>query len=318
MPSFDVVDYSLRPNKNVFRKLMLGTLQALDGIYPIGSYRYVGMGSMWFTDFVLFHRALGLSDMISIERHAPDRAAFNKPFDCVTVEKGETTKVLPDLSLEEKKAIVWLDFDSPFVGSSALDDLDIVSRLLPAGSVLVVTVNAVAECLDQAKDADENDLSREEALRGYAANLVPTNLGTDDLSTKQYPALVARILRAAIRHSLVSAGRSEKFHDLFGFTYKDGQRMLAVGGLIDGADSAKTLADNEVCKNEFVQAEPFEISVPLLTPREKAKLDQHHPRAAPIVRSQASRQLGFKLRQPQLDSFHRFYRHYPLFGEIVS
>ena len=168
------------------------------------------------------------------------------------------------------------------------------------------------------KDADGNELTPEEVLRDYAGTFVPTALEKDDLS-KRFPATAARIIRTAVRHDLVSSGRSEQFHDIFGLTYKDGsQGMLAVAGLLADADVAQELADRDVCDSQFVQDQPFEIAVPLLTPREKATLDQHHPRPDPVMASRALRQLGFKLQQKQLDSFHRYYRHYPLFGEIVS
>jgi hypothetical protein len=40
---------------------------------PVDEYVYVGFGSVWFQDFILFHRHLGMRDMISIERDADAR-----------------------------------------------------------------------------------------------------------------------------------------------------------------------------------------------------------------------------------------------------
>ncbi len=81
-PSFKTINYSIRPNKNVERKLIIEFLSALEQKFHISNYRYIGFGSMWFTDFILMHKALQINDMISIEESKSNekRAEFNKPF----------------------------------------------------------------------------------------------------------------------------------------------------------------------------------------------------------------------------------------------
>src|SRR5713226_5987155 len=99
MPVAERLNYSLRPNKNVERKLMAGVLRALMPEIPIGESRYIGMGSLWFVDFVLFHRVLGITDMVSVERDLVDRARFNQPYDCVVVREGDIGAVLTQLAI---------------------------------------------------------------------------------------------------------------------------------------------------------------------------------------------------------------------------
>src|SRR5260370_29402546 len=108
------VNYLLRPNKNVERKLIIDGLKALRMKFGIDAYTYVGMGSMWFVDFIMAHKELGIRRMFTIEREPAyvDRARFNKPYDCVTVSPGESTMVLPDLGLEGQRVLVWLDYNS--------------------------------------------------------------------------------------------------------------------------------------------------------------------------------------------------------------
>jgi hypothetical protein len=66
MPSFDAVNYSLRPSKSIQRQLVFAGVRALqDSLDP--AQVYVGFGSIWFTDFVMAHKMLRIDDMVSIE-----------------------------------------------------------------------------------------------------------------------------------------------------------------------------------------------------------------------------------------------------------
>ena len=90
--SFDVVNYSLRPNKNIERKLIFESLRMMDNIFDFSSYRYVGMGSLWFVDFILAHKMLHINNMVSIEMPEYEkRVEFNKPYNCINIEPGDTT-----------------------------------------------------------------------------------------------------------------------------------------------------------------------------------------------------------------------------------
>jgi hypothetical protein len=81
MASYEKFDYSIRPNKRTQRKMIFDALARYIAVFPRARFRYVGFGSMWFTDFLYAHRRLGLNSLTSIEK--PDgfrRAAFNRPF----------------------------------------------------------------------------------------------------------------------------------------------------------------------------------------------------------------------------------------------
>ena len=85
-PSFRKIDYSVRPAKHAERKMLLEIFRHFSVFAPMREYRYVGLGSVWFSDFQLFHRALGIPDMISIERekNAEARIRKNIPFAAIT------------------------------------------------------------------------------------------------------------------------------------------------------------------------------------------------------------------------------------------
>lgn len=108
--SYEKINYSLRPAKNIERKMLCETLQRLSFIQKLEKYRYIGFGSTYFSDFNLLHRLLGISKMISIEKDKKnkDRFEFNKPFSCIEMKFGSSNEVLPMLKWKEP-SIVWVD-----------------------------------------------------------------------------------------------------------------------------------------------------------------------------------------------------------------
>jgi hypothetical protein len=96
--SFRRIDYSLRPAKHAERRMLCDIFRRLRPFGRIEDYVYVGFGSVWFSDFALFHRALGIKRMISIEQAetARDRIEANKPFQ-IPVIYNQSTNVLPTL-----------------------------------------------------------------------------------------------------------------------------------------------------------------------------------------------------------------------------
>ena len=65
-PSFEKFNYSLRPAKNIERKMFCEVFARLSRISPLRSYRYIGFGANTFVDFTLFHQRLGITDMVTL------------------------------------------------------------------------------------------------------------------------------------------------------------------------------------------------------------------------------------------------------------
>jgi len=99
MPSFDVVNYSLRPSKSVQRQVVFEGVRRLQSVLDWAGLVYVGFGSIWFTDYVMAHKLLGIDDMVSIESDEIGyrRAVFNSPYATVRVLQGLASEVLPTL-----------------------------------------------------------------------------------------------------------------------------------------------------------------------------------------------------------------------------
>ena len=141
MASFEKVNYALRPAKAVERKMLCECFRRLSQIARVDSYRYVGFGSTYFSDFTLIHRALGITDLVSIERETNKKERFelNRPYGSINLMFGESTELLPELDWQPR-TIMWLDYDGK-LNADVLADIGTFCRSCTAGSVLVVSVN---------------------------------------------------------------------------------------------------------------------------------------------------------------------------------
>jgi hypothetical protein len=315
MPSFDVVNYSLRPNKSVERKIVFSGLQAISKVIDLGPYRYMGLGSLWFVDYVMAHRLLGISSMISIERDSIGikRAEFNRPLGCITVVAGESTVVIPTLNLSDRPSITWFDYDSSIDGP-VLEDLALLVPKCAPNSILIVTINAKKDELP-AKEESGAEVDPETSLRRIAGDLVPTPLPARRMQPRHYPKLLCEILANQLQSRTVNSGRPETFVKLFDLAYADSTPMVTVGGILAAPDRLATV-------NQLVASDTWEgmaddiISIPPLTTKEKMALDRMMPAPEPPTVDRVHK-AGFALKAEQIKTYHRYYRHYPMFAEYL-
>src|SRR5687768_13986003 len=96
-PSYQKFNYRLRPAKNIERKMMSELFERLQHFAPLREYQYVGFGSIYFADYALFHKRLGIGRMISIEGNVKDeeRVRFNSPYRFIDIRMGLSFEVLP-------------------------------------------------------------------------------------------------------------------------------------------------------------------------------------------------------------------------------
>ena len=114
--------------------MLLHAFQALsERGFPVSNYRYTGMGAVFYTDFILFHRYLHIQKLWSVETCTgiSRRLQYNKPFECVELFEREVGCVVPMLSAEEQH-ILWLDYDK-VLDRDVLDDVRKASARLSRG-----------------------------------------------------------------------------------------------------------------------------------------------------------------------------------------
>lgn len=315
MSSSHSVNYSIRPNKTIERKVVFSCLVELARTFPISDYRYIGMGSMWFVDFLLAHKALRITRMTSMERYGfpSDRARFNVPLGCIDVEDGDSTLILPRLSLSKAPVLAWLDYDGS-LNSSALADIVILVDQSAVNSILIVTINARKESLP-ANDENDETLTDEQRVRRFVGDLLPVPVDPRSFQPKNYPKLVCKILEDRFQRAIVNSGRREVFVKLFDIVYADGPPMATIGGiLVDQAQAAmvQTLASSD----EWEGMPNDAINAPALTIKEKITLDRLLPSNTALEASEIEA-TGLKLKPEQVEAYRRFYRQYPIFGEFA-
>lgn len=311
--SFEKINYSVRPNKAVERRLLIQLLAVLDKRTDIdlASYRYLGFGSIWFVDFSLVHRVLGIEDLLSIEavRSREKRVDFNRPFDCVKVKLGTYSENLPSLTWE-KKQLIWLDYDGVLT-AEMFSDLQQTVTQVASKSMIFISVNANPA---QLKEAGDND-AQEVRIRDIVgpANL-PSN-AAGRMGLNYFQGLVGEIWKNAFENA-VAARPGFTFVPLVNIGYSDGVPMVTYGGIILSDEDAAGFSMATVEEFAYLaDPEQLLLSVPHLTPREKLRFDQLVPVRGTATVKTVRKKLGFELKDREIESYIRYYLHYPLYGE---
>ncbi len=165
-----------------------------------------------------------------------------------------------------------------------------------------------------AKNENDTEIEPETSLRQIAGDLVPTPLPPKRLAPRNYPKLLAEILANQFHSATLKSGRPEPFIKLFDLVYSDGTPMVTVGGIVAATEIAGAI-NSLVEDGGWEGFVPDPIAVPPLTTKEKLTLDRMMPSANPPT-TREMHALGFHLRQEQIDTYHRHYLHYPMFGEL--
>jgi len=313
--SYEKFNYLLRPSKQVERKLFIEILHALKSDdYPIQDYTYLGFGSIFYADFILFHKYLYIDKMVCVERDPIERRMkFNKPFGFIKLFMRSASELIPRIR-RNTRYIVWLDYDRP-LDSELLQDIDGFIQVLAPGSILLATVEAEPRLTTEGfDDLSAKDRSRE-LLKLYSrefSSLVRHEIRAPNLTRNELPKLVSRILIGQVSRSLLSR-KGLDFIQLFNFCYADGAQMLTLGGIIDRPAAARRRPLQRLFRHAHVRTseEPEVISVPPLTVREKHWIDTNSLR--PI----AARARRLDLDEKLMKNYEKYYRHYPTYFESM-
>jgi hypothetical protein len=307
-PSYVEINYNLRPRKNIQRKMLAEVFRRL----PFGtleSYRYVGLGSTYFTDFALFHKELGIRNMVSIEKEIEDAARFrfNRPYQCIRLEFGHTNLVLPTLPWRTK-TILWLDYDYKLDASVLTDIRHFCANARP-GSVIVVTSDASPDSGDRVTLLRKR-LGRER----IPADVTHSSLAEWGTAAAYQRIITNEVLQLLSERSEIEPTRLKlRYKQLFNFRYSDGKAMMAtVGGVVYLEGQAKVLERCHLEKHfRFVRTsqEAFLIEAPNLTFRELHFLDSQLPVSDP------SRVRCGPISTEDVKRYASVYRYFPRFTE---
>lgn len=308
--SFEKFSYLLRPSKQVERKLMIEALHWLSaGGFHFREYRYLGLGSVYYADFLLFHRYLYLHKMTCVEAAPiPRRMEFNRPLKCIELKMGLLSEYLPQLRREEKH-FAWLDYDSG-VSFEMLADVAGIVQVVAEESIVVITADARPKLPDSLSGEwdDLNESGRAKRLLAHYREVLGPGIAPGMLSKAEFPGLVAKTLRSRLEGA--ARARGLLFFHLFNFSYADGAPMISVGGILGDKVTREKLKRSGILKWPFLGGSdlPLSISVPQLTHRERTWLEQNMP---------GKGSGAFELEDAELKNFKKFARYYPNYVEAI-
>ena len=232
-PNFESINYNLRAAKNVERKMLCEAFNRLTALDDIKNYRYVGFGSAYFTDFNLFHKSLGITKLLSIEKEDAleykSRIDFNKPFSCIDIVYGESNSILPRLDWQKwKKTMVWLDYTNK-LNAQIIGDITTVLSYIKPGSVFLISVNI---------EQDTHNLAAKPDIQAWRLTMLESRMEKKNVPSRANGLMLnvndnKSIIREIIDNSINSAlnirnGGIRKdykliYKQLFNFYYKDKQ-----------------------------------------------------------------------------------------------
>jgi hypothetical protein len=329
-PSFHRINYLVRSNKNIERKFVFEKLGKLSQALALSKHRYLGFGSLWFVDFAMAHRDLGIDDMWSFER-APNgsRAAYNKPYEAIRLFEGESTELLKKTVTPaewKRPLVVWFDYDGLLRGD-VVADIETLLEKAALESCILVTVNAVRKYYRPTTSTGELKQSVVETLKALLGpNVVPPRyLGHLDIDEKNCADFVAGCILNFMTSKVRKGGRTEggapiRFVPIFNYGHADAAAMVTVGGVLlsqSRATQLDSLLRDVAGVSAVGNAPPYtELDLIPLTVKEKIALDSLLPDdLGQFIRE--AQGAGIQLPPEELKKYWRVYKYFPVFAESL-
>ena len=316
-----------RPKKQIERKIFIELFQKIQHALDtnISEYQYIGLGSIYYYDFILFHKYLKIRDMISLDdKNYPNRFEFNKPFDFITFKNMSTTDYLSKNDLNEK-SFIWFDYDTSlirynnryksFVNTEAIfDDIRFIANKSNELDLFVLTVNiTIREYLFDGQKL------RQAFIDEYDEYLSDQYKQTRNITYEKYPLIIQNIIINIFRNN--EEFRPVKFEKLFSFVYQDGALMYTIGGIFSKNNLSSDLVTEKDYFFETDENKIIDIDVPLLTYGEKMKSDKNIVYIKKNLDSLDGKKiiemLGFEMEPSELKSYSDYYRYYPQYYEGI-
>lgn len=232
--SFRKIDYRLRPAKSIERRMMAEAFLRLRSFASVDTYRYVGLGSVYFADFNVFHSVCGFSDMISVEdasdRTIQKRFELNSPFRSITIHFAHTNQVLPKIDWSVR-SIVWLDYDGP-LDSTVLTDVSYLASKVSSGSLCAVSVNLDLSDQESETRSHLNVLTDRLQSADKLPNWVTASGGFKPTETAHvYRDVLAQEVSDALKDRNSGRPTNQRYvaEQVFFFEYRDSMPMLTLG-----------------------------------------------------------------------------------------
>lgn len=308
------ISYDLRPTKQCERKILIEILKiAGDNGLPIRDYRYIGMGANRFYDFLLVHKYLGVSRMISLEHDKKmfKRAAFNVPYGFIDVQRKTSSTFIASDSFATP-SIVWLDYDGGINGN-VIEDISSLGTKSNLGDFCFVTLYGDPP-------GALHEYSAQKRLEWYRDELgdVSSEVNLSDVENASFYRSIHKSLVSAFNNAFAYRKEGE-FVLLMGVQYSDSSPMITVGGAFLETKQKPDLVNKVAQSLPFLHrsgSHPYEIRSFHLTEKEKHLFDRAI--TSGYHRSQDAIkliELGFK--EEDFEAYRDLFRFIPRYVEAV-
>ena len=265
---------------------------------------------------MVVHKRLGISELTNIEHLGGEanrrRFEFNRPYAAIDLLFGTPSEV--PARFDSRPVIAWLDYEGR-LDEEVLDDISLFVRKVPDRSGLIVTVNANPP-------GGPNDFAIQE-IRDELGARGPDGLGMQhirgshlaDLYKQRIDIEIGRALGA--RAPNVAPQDQLRYEPLFNFRYRDGARMLTVGGMFVRPFQQQLLETADFTGLDFVRqgGDFYNIDVPKLTHRETQYLDRLLPTdSEDEMAARASEDVGIP--ESEARKYARLYRYLPSYADV--
>jgi hypothetical protein len=263
--SFNKINYYLRPNKQVERKILIDILLHFREFINLKDFTYLGMGSVYYYDFLLIHKMLGLNKLISIDsKETVKRFNFNKPYDFIDFKNTTTTKFLSTYDWKSN-SVIWLDYDSYFSKGADLviNDIKLLAQNCIKNDIVFLTVNSSPPTEDK----------KQEFIDKYDKYISPEYKSLVYTSRNKFHYLVQNIINNVfVEENLY---HKYKYNKICSFLYSDNAPMYTMGCFFtDGKSQLTQIKKMHKCISLDVKAIQ-NIEIPHITYKEKHYLDSN-------------------------------------------
>lgn len=320
--------YHLRPNKFIDRHLFMQVLLNLHGYFTISKYQYIGFGSFMFDDYKLFHKHLGITNLISLERDigAYKRAKFNLPYNCIKLLNVTSTEFIA--TFERKKPVIcWLDYtEAHSLGEQLADYCGLIDKM-ENGDVIRITLNANPRNLEKKALKFENNQElyqhRIKTLYERIGKQYLSDLDSTNVTNASYPVFLLSCLEKAANITL-GASSSYRLAPLFSTIYADGQQMVTLTAIkLKKKERIQAELEKRLRSNKFVSFNwntPAYIDIPPLTSKEILNINCSLPNNSKKCLDKIKKKFPFIFddNEEMIKSYMAFYKYYPHFHHIRS
>lgn len=315
MNSYEKINYKLRPQKRIERALIAELINNFEHI--IGEkINYIGMGSLFYTDFVYFNKCCNLNKMISIEMMDDENGEYdnqkerrfrnNKPLNAIKLIPKKTSEAIGELPFDESN-FIWFDYDGcfePFI----ISDLEGVIEKTTKSSIIAVSYNDYIPKQYRSK----KELHIEKCKKEYSEFILDGV--NSDFTVEDYTKIAVGICEKYIEEQVgfynSVNGTNFILEKLSKVEYQDGAKMnTLIWVLLDeNAPYAQSFKQN-IAKSEICGE--LNLKMEILTLFEKQQLDRK-----PVAdREKTAEEMGLDLET--VDQYYKYAKYIPEYTEVV-